>query len=77
MEFFRTYSPQGDGNMTYGNYLHRSTLYRFSEPIPRKGTETESGFHKAKKLNWDEFFRTYSPQGDGNLAYTLAPVASD
>jgi len=34
----------------------------FSEPIPRKGTETMS-----RTLEyWGTFFRTYSPQGDGN-----------
>jgi len=39
--FFRTYSPQGDGNPA-GNFfvLTQVLLTCFSEPIPRKGTET-------------------------------------
>jgi len=90
--FFRTYSPQGDGNKwkpndyhlieswvgfsepiprkgtETNNYLGDKALqnkWRFSEPIPRKGTETSS-----REFNQDvsqaKFFRTYSPQGDGN-----------
>jgi len=40
---------------------------RFSEPIPRKGTETNSKvtIHSLDETNG--FFRTYSPQGDGNF----------
>jgi len=39
---------------------------RFSEPIPRKGTETPT-FHLLECKVKQSFFRTYSPQGDGNL----------
>jgi len=41
LRFFRTYSPQGDGNAPRGArcYLVLSRCC-FSEPIPRKGTET-------------------------------------
>jgi len=65
-KFFRTYSPQGDGNGSeLQAVINRFNSFRFSEPIPRKGTETTKGFYSvfpSKVL----FFRTYSPQGDGN-----------
>jgi len=42
--FFRTYSPQGDGN-TQVSLLGKLILVgSFSEPIPRKGTETLPGY---------------------------------
>jgi len=37
--FFRTYSPQGDGNR-YSRVIQSYSTKGFSEPIPRKGTET-------------------------------------
>jgi len=46
------------------------TQASFSEPIPRKGTETievKRTWVRTKKL----FFRTYSPQGDGNKLIAL------
>jgi len=92
LEFFRTYSPQGDGNnRSLGAFVDRYHLQSFSEPIPRKGTETGvvlNGWpkpigqcfsepiprkgtetpppHKRKLNLFLLFFRTYSPQGDGN-----------
>jgi len=40
---------------------------RFSEPIPRKGTETKHFRHFVQDVAGAlSFFRTYSPQGDGN-----------
>jgi len=89
VEFFRTYSPQGDGNNSTVDWIcpmivfqnlfpargrkpcqpfllfYTSNKHRFSEPIPRKGTETAYIGFKAT-LDEPEFFRTYSPQGDGN-----------
>jgi len=67
MQFFRTYSPQGDGNLS-GLSL-KSFLFRlcFSEPIPRKGTETVMCFLLGGVVLNGWFFRTYSPQGDGNI----------
>jgi len=45
----------------------RHPYFSFSEPIPRKGTETWGGFTQiAPKIAISTFFRTYSPQGDGN-----------
>jgi len=44
------------------DYLCRAS---FSEPIPRKGTETNQGA-TSKTIYQNPFFRTYSPQGDGN-----------
>jgi len=38
--FFRTYSPQGDGNFVFVDPIAGFNSGRFSEPIPRKGTET-------------------------------------
>jgi len=38
--FFRTYSPQGDGNIPSSCVPESRLWFRFSEPIPRKGTET-------------------------------------
>jgi len=89
--FFRTYSPQGDGNIDVVYFLSHNQHLGFSEPIPRKGTETfvdirdEHISHnivfqnlfpargrKQTSGNSDcdligaRFFRTYSPQGDGN-----------
>jgi len=40
MMFFRTYSPQGDGNSEYIYFCDFLLRISFSEPIPRKGTET-------------------------------------
>ncbi len=40
--FFRTYSPKGDWNSCRGSQLLKGVRSRFSEPIPRKGTETRS-----------------------------------
>jgi len=118
--FFRTYSPQGDGNLSndgihwedlnidvFQNLFPARGRKRlgsvrppplflasgcFSEPIPRKGTETPRTQRGAmthpiavfqnlfpargrKRWTWHtrmpllqgSFFRTYSPQGDGNL----------
>jgi len=64
--FFRTYSPQGDGNYKADILLQLLNGEKgFSEPIPRKGTETCSTcLHSEGYYEW--FFRTYSPQGDGN-----------
>jgi len=45
------------------NYCH---LLSFSEPIPRKGTETVLNPTQLPPLSSHSFFRTYSPQGDGN-----------
>jgi len=39
----------------------------FSEPIPRKGTETSDRARESPQSLY-LFFRTYSPQGDGNIA---------
>jgi len=65
--FFRTYSPQGDGNVEYqeSDSCCKDQSYSFSEPIPRKGTETIGCSEGLKVVS--SFFRTYSPQGDGNL----------
>jgi len=41
-QFFRTYSPQGDGNSHYARDRAKQFFASFSEPIPRKGTETAS-----------------------------------
>jgi len=39
--FFRTYSPQGDGNLSDISGASPTLAFGcFSEPIPRKGTET-------------------------------------
>jgi len=46
----------------------------FSEPIPRKGTETSDNPTVPLSLTLPSFFRTYSPQGDGNLAGTALSV---
>jgi len=46
------------------------TISGFSEPIPRKGTETSYSF--SLKVFPTRFFRTYSPQGDGNVLADLA-----
>jgi len=127
--FFRTYSPQGDGNVEYDYFLtHHNPKLRggFSEPIPRKGTETEllQNLRQYKLLCFSEpiprkgtetfiedssnstiqivfqnlfpargrkperdalrmanhtraFFRTYSPQGDGNIRSVINPLGSD
>jgi len=90
LTFFRTYSPQGDGNyIAYFLVLDAGVVFQnlfpargrklsttplpvyitwkgFSEPIPRKGTETyiiQEGDSQRQAM----FFRTYSPQGDGNV----------
>jgi len=63
--FFRTYSPQGDGNLRFRS--NSSVSRSFSEPIPRKGTETIPISLKIADITGLKFFRTYSPQGDGNF----------
>ncbi len=70
--FFRTYSPQGDGNFGESNNS-RNLSQGFSEPIPRKGTETVVLVHKTTRKLFS-FFRTYSPQGDGNTSTLLLAV---
>jgi len=98
--FFRTYSPQGDGNDGTAKDIKKITRSSgFSEPIPRKGTETQStlSFHlgvifrvfqnlfpargrkhqllfQLPRWFFLQFFRTYSPQGDGNTGCTKIPV---
>jgi len=50
--FFRTYSPQGDGNYQIRYHYPYQIRYHypcFSEPIPRKGTETT----RTAILNYD------------------------
>jgi len=67
IKFFRTYSPQGDGNFKLDILAKGMVLGSFSEPIPRKGTETIKNTHMSSTMPKSKFFRTYSPQGDGNL----------
>jgi len=44
----------------------------FSEPIPRKGTETLLTAKPKETWLHSLFFRTYSPQGDGNHYHHLS-----
>ncbi len=67
-KFFRTYSPKGDWNITeLWGMLGAICPHSFSEPIPRKGTETGLITMRIKLL-WKLFFRTYSPKGDWNAS---------
>jgi len=64
--FFRTYSPQGDGNSTFflaGKFCDRPV---FQNLFPARGRKPL--LIASVLLSWVAlaFFRTYSPQGDGN-----------
>ena len=46
MEFFSTFSPQGDGNGSGTSSYFNSRHAGFFLLFPRKGTETTIGFQK-------------------------------
>jgi len=62
--FQNLFPARGRKLLLHSQGCHPS-LYSFSEPIPRKGTETLVG-SRVFVHHTLEFFRTYSPQGDGN-----------
>ncbi len=73
LRFFPTFSPQGDGNLRIGMWEQLRILPpSFSLLFPRKGTETQ--WEHKLHLNPEalEFFPTFSPQGDGNVAADAA-----
>ena len=86
MTYFKTISPQGDGNHDRPNAAPQPII---SKPYPRKGTETEVFFVDAPAILLiskpyprkgtetlimllffmmnPPYFKTISPQGDGNI----------
>ena len=62
MGYFKTISPQGDGNDKLYALLD-ILLEGISKPYPRKGTETMIDL---LLLPIGSNFKTISPQGDGN-----------
>ena len=61
--YFKTISPQGDGNNVRRQRLEHPNIL-ISKPYPRKGTETHF-FHRGR-FSLTSYFKTISPQGDGN-----------
>jgi len=65
--FFRTYSPQGDGNFCFGIWIF-CTPQVFQNLFPARGRKHRLLYGGVCSAVPEMFFRTYSPQGDGNLA---------
>ena len=60
--YFKTTSPQGDGNQQQSADVNNVVL--ISKPHPRKGTETCTITYPKFMI---KHFKTTSPQGDGNI----------
>ncbi len=70
--FFRTYSPQGDGN--FSNFLSNkiNMINVFQNLFPARGRKPIGVHIMQATNNHQQFFRTYSPQGDGNTSHCLS-----
>jgi len=66
LEFFRTYSPQGDGNSIGGSFTGKGADLFFRTYSPQG--DGNIGTIGLSQATWEMFFRTYSPQGDGNIS---------
>jgi len=73
MLFFRTYSPQGDGNICRLVPADRNFELFFRTYSPQgDGNRVKELVDPAGYQILIQFFRTYSPQGDGNTAILVA-----